>query len=553
MTVFPTIAAYDFAVSNLNRFILAPQFSGGNPILNRQKQIIGYSGGYSVVYPIDVKGNKLALKCWLSDPGNVKERYSRVKKYLQSHPISYLVDFGYVDKGIAVNEIVYPISYMEWVEGKTLSQFIDENVNNSAIINKLADRFLAMVKELHRKSISHGNLDDSNIIITSYASNLALKLVDYDSLYTPALQNWQNQGDLMGTRNYQHPKRYKKSNEEADYFSELVIYLSLLAYAESPNLWKSGQEKGLLFLADDFHNPRKSSIFHTLKSLSPRVRGLANRLEYFCYETDTNNLLPLEQLIPSDNSLLSFDSPAQPTSVHIPKNSPSQDFSQYFDTPTSKPPIPPNNNKDSKTSINEENYRVSISFPRLFSKRFDSVFLFQLYLPEHRSRVSKNIKAQFLDEPRIEFTDQSIIKIGQKIQVEFYNPHFDFSKAVVKIIDGTLTKIIFLGTPKDTCPSGRRNVRVSISNAENQQEIESFNVVVQVVDFAFDHISRPFLSKVSTIILAVGSFAMYILTFLEQIDKTIGLTSGTAAGILAIGIYASFYNLYQRISSSHAP
>lgn len=40
---------------------------------------------------------------------------------------------------------------------------------------------------------------------------------------------------------------------------------------------------------------------------------------------------------------------------------------------------------------------------------------------------------------------------------------------------------------------------------------------------------------------------MFVLTFLEQIDKTVGLTSGTAAGVLAAAVYANFYNLYQRI------
>ncbi len=215
-----------------------------------------------------------------------------------------------------------------------------------------------------------------------------------------------------------------------------------------------------------------------------------------------------------------------------------------------EPPIPPKDNSDLQSDLIEKNYKVSISYPLLLSKRFDSVFLFQLYLPEHRSRVNKNIKAHFQENLRVEFVDQSTIRIGQKIRVEFYNTHFDFSKPVIKLVDGALTKIVFLGSPKDTCQTGMRNVRVSISNVETQQEIESFTLSVRVVDFAFDHISRPLVSRISAIVLGVGSFAMFLLTLLEQIDKTVGLTSGTAAGVLAAMVYANFYNLYQRIRSS---
>jgi len=215
----------------------------------------------------------------------------------------------------------------------------------------------------------------------------------------------------------------------------------------------------------------------------------------------------------------------------------------------SEPPTPPSDNLDLQSNVNEKNYKVSISFPLLLSKRFDSVFLFQLYLPEHRSRVDRNIKAQFHKKPR-EVIDQSMVRIGQKIQVDFYSTNLDFSKPVIKLVDRTLTKIVFFGSPKDTCQPGTHYVLVGISDVATQQEIESFNLEVRVVDFAFDHISRPLLSRVSAIILGIGSFAMFLLTLLEQIDKTIGLTSGTAAGVLAAVIYANFYNLYQRIRPS---
>lgn len=349
MAAYPSIGSYDLAVRNLDRFILAPQFIGGSPVLTPKKQILGYSGGYSVVYPINVNGKKLALRCWIKDPGNVKERYVRVKKYLQSHPTSYLVDFDYVDKGIVVDGHQYPISYMEWIEGKTLSQFIDQNINDADTLNMLADQFLVMVKELHSKNISHGDLQDGNIMVTQNSSAFELKLVDYDSLYAPTLQNWNIQDDLQGVADYQHPKRYPKSNEKADYFSELVIYLSLIAYSEQPNLWKKGQEKRLLFTADDFRNPSGSITFRALEMLSPRVKNLADKLKEFCLQSDTNLLLPLESVISgnlpprSGATLQDFFSIPPSSTKTVPPPSPNPSLSQYFPpTPKTWQPSKPN-------------------------------------------------------------------------------------------------------------------------------------------------------------------------------------------------------------------
>jgi serine/threonine protein kinase len=298
MTTFPLISEYDVAISNSSTFVLAPQFTKGIPVFNRYKQILGYSGGYSVVYPIKVNGKKTALRCWIKDPGyDIEERYARIKKHLQFYPTSYLVDFGYVDEGITIGGRQYPISYMEWINGTTLSQFIDKNINKANVMNTLADRFLIMVKELHSKNISHGDLQDGNIIVTKNSSTFDLKLVDYDSLYAPTLLGLFYENDLQGIPNYQHPLRYKQSNEKADYFSELVIYLSLLAYAEKSTLWIHGQEKKMLFESSDFLSPSTSDTFRSLETLSPKVKNLSYVLRKFCEERDTNRLLPLEQVI----------------------------------------------------------------------------------------------------------------------------------------------------------------------------------------------------------------------------------------------------------------
>lgn len=202
------------------------------------------------------------------------------------------------------------------------------------------------------------------------------------------------------------------------------------------------------------------------------------------------------------------------------------------------------------TKLPNERLRISVAFPKLLSKRFEGIFLFQIYTSENRSLAKRNIRAEFENEKIVEQINPSNIQFGQNIKIKLFSPQIDFSDAVVKTVNKDITKVTFLGTPKDTCQPGFHKVLVSIANAETEKELESMTIKVTITDFAFDHISKPLLSQISSVILGLGSITMFVLTLLEQIDKTIGLTSGTAVGILATVIYVNFFNLYQRIRSS---
>lgn len=304
--VFPSITRYDASVKSLNKSVLAQQFKGGVPIYNPNGNIpslVKYSGGYSVVYPIQIQKSKKALRCWLKEPGNVKDRFEKVNAYLADNPLSYFVEFGYSEKGILVDGNQFPVCYMDWIEGKTLTQFIDDEINYPAKIKIVAVKFLEMVKELHKKDISHGDLQDGNIIVCMNRANgsLDLKLVDYDRIYTPNQKGNNYKDKLQGVSDYQPPLHLKRtSNEKADYFSELVIYISLLAYTEDPTLWIKGQEKRLLFIAKDFEN-NNSSTFRKLKGMSKKIRNLSAQLEKFCHAHNYNDLLPLEKVVSSQS------------------------------------------------------------------------------------------------------------------------------------------------------------------------------------------------------------------------------------------------------------
>jgi uncharacterized membrane protein YciS (DUF1049 family) len=200
-------------------------------------------------------------------------------------------------------------------------------------------------------------------------------------------------------------------------------------------------------------------------------------------------------------------------------------------------------------AIGKKFFKISIGHPQLISKGYASPFVVQLYFEELSNNVKTKIK-KIIGEKYTERVYDTELKLGQVVKIKLFSPDIIFPEPIAKKLDSSINSMTFLGKPLETCLPGEHKVVLSILDNKTGIEFQSETFSVKVIDFAFDHVSRPLLSKVSTVVLGVGSFAMFILTLLEQIDKTIGLTSGTAAGILAAVIYANFYNLYQRIRSN---
>ena len=195
----------------------------------------------------------------------------------------------------------YPITRMEWVEGDTLCDFLKQNLHDTHCLKTAAAEFQKMVDTLHAHQISHGDLQDGNILLQRTGVDVEIKLIDYDSVFVPALRG--HPDTIVGLPEYQHPERMTgtgAANEKVDYFSELVIYLSLVALAELPTLWNNfgnRTERALLFTFEDFKNPDQSDVFRELENLSSDVKHLASKLKEFC-KLSVDQLEPLEAVLP---------------------------------------------------------------------------------------------------------------------------------------------------------------------------------------------------------------------------------------------------------------
>lgn len=258
----------------------------GNPVY--------YTGGFTVVFPVSTKHEKWAFRCWHTEIGNVRERFKTISGYINKLKSSYFCDFYYCDEGLVVDGKIFPTTRMKWINGDSINEFIRKNSNNKEKLLSLAEKFLAMTEFLHENRIAHGDLQHGNIII----ENDEIKLVDYDSLYVPGLDG---QSDIIiGKAEFQHPKRsrLKIVSEKLDYFSELVIYLSIIAIAHKPSILEEYSiDDSLLFQANDWQDLENSNIFRTLNDITnDDITLLLFILKDYLKENDINNLQPFSKI-----------------------------------------------------------------------------------------------------------------------------------------------------------------------------------------------------------------------------------------------------------------
>ena len=275
----------------------------GGTISKNGNRVTYYTGGFSTVFPFEKKnGQKIAVRCWCADIGDAEKRTRLISSFLSKLKSSYFVNFEYLDDALLIDDedgpIIIPIVTMDWAEGKTLKDYLNQNLTDKKKILDLSDKFLTMVSFFHQKNIAHGDLQHGNISVKSDGN---LVVLDYDSMYVNGLDGMPD--IIKGYGGYQHPARYNNPliHSKLDYFSELVIYLSLLVYAEyynsNPSIWNYDTEY-LVFSKEDFETPNSSQIINFLrKSNNSKITNLTYKLLDSLKQVNILQLQPLEMVL----------------------------------------------------------------------------------------------------------------------------------------------------------------------------------------------------------------------------------------------------------------
>jgi hypothetical protein len=295
--VFPSTADYITAIENGQRFVLDPLIKAGKPRRGHRKDPLVYSGGFARVFVIEAAdGHTYAFRCWVSDIGDDAHHYKAISTYLARQQLPYFTDFTYLQEGILVNGVKYPTLRMKWVEAPSLWEFIGNYQHRPEHLTSAAENFLRMAQTLHDRKIAHGDLQNDNIKVCVRGSAPDFVLIDYDTLFVPGLDG--KRVSSTGLKGFQHPKRTPTAMLQADYFGELVIYLTLHAIAAEPELWDefgmANQEKQLIFSGEDFESGDPTPRFHRLrKTQSPLVDRLTLIL-WNATRREIESLIPIE-------------------------------------------------------------------------------------------------------------------------------------------------------------------------------------------------------------------------------------------------------------------
>lgn len=281
--------------------LIKDQFLGrGKITLNPTGKPNCWAGGFSMVFQINVDGELWAFKVWHTELKDNKVRYKTVAETLKKCKLPYFADFYYVENGMMVDGTFLDTNRMRWLEGMPLKDYINLNIDNPKKLLDLASKFQLMVSDFHKNNIAHGDLQHGNIIVQEDGG---LMVIDYDSMY---VDNLINSPDLIkGLGGYQHPARYYNQtiNNKIDYFSELIIYVSIVVYAEYPELWNPNTD-WLLFSKEELENPETCLLFNKLKNSSnAKISLLINTLHEFLRCEDISQLTPLEDILNSKLSV----------------------------------------------------------------------------------------------------------------------------------------------------------------------------------------------------------------------------------------------------------
>ena len=295
----PTISQYQYYVEKWKEFIHVPKIRDGSPIFETSpfqmdmKIPVARCGQFAVAYYWKSPSNEDMVVRFFTRPIDTRDemRYLAVGALTTDSP--YFVNFEYVRYGLWCSALdvkpakVYPLVLMNRAIGSHLDEFVAFNLGESEILIDVAREWRKMIDNLASKKISHGDLQHGNIIVSPDGK---MKLIDYDGVYIDAIAPLGS--SECGHPNYNHPSRRNEHfGPLMDKFSQIVIYLSLIAVSHDPEIWtKFHKDDALLFTKEDFRKPDSSAIFSKLSSSRIEIiRNMSNSLKNWCKSSNPLN------------------------------------------------------------------------------------------------------------------------------------------------------------------------------------------------------------------------------------------------------------------------
>lgn len=279
---YPTPSDYVEALQFPDAAFADPDLAAGRVDANALGLPQPITGAFAVVFSVRTDAGRVAVRAFVTPQPDRAARYRAVEKHLAAHPVPAFVPFAYREDGLRVNGRAWPMVRMPWTEGVSLEAFVAEHRADPAMLDRLAEAWRALLAELAEAGMAHGDLQHGNVLVALDGDAPALRLVDPDAAFVPALAG--RGAAEVGHRNYQHPDRTEAHFDASlDHFAGLVVYTALAALRADASLWdRFSTGENLLFRSEDFYDPEASALFAALSEIEA-VRPLAEALARACY------------------------------------------------------------------------------------------------------------------------------------------------------------------------------------------------------------------------------------------------------------------------------
>src|SRR5882724_7843676 len=271
---WPQSQDYNEAIQNARTCFKDTELSKGQAVTNPLGMPLPCSGNFADVYQVHCPqtNSRWAVKCFTrGNPAALAQRYAQIDQHLQQAKLPFTVGFRYLEEGIRIRNQWHPVLKMQWIEGFTLNHFIRENLDKPGVLEALLQIWVRMAKRLREAELAHADLQHGNVLLVpgNTASSLAVKLIDYDGMWVPALAG-QKSGEV-GHPAYQHTKRLYEGtySKEVDRFPLLVVATALrcLRVVGRPLWEKFDNGDNLLFREADLAAPERSPLFAELEKV----------------------------------------------------------------------------------------------------------------------------------------------------------------------------------------------------------------------------------------------------------------------------------------------
>lgn len=265
----------------------------------------------------DSDGDKFVAKVLVgTDRDRLREPYVQMQELLAQHPeleryfcesqvlpMGLRVDLPAPVRGTPFMTYRFDVVRMRHVELPTLNQFIrsqKDTPQGRRRLRAFARNFRRMIAAFHAAGVVHGDYNCGNIMVTEDDQPL---LIDLDTLgwrsYEPALK-MAGRGEFQPYFRFEQPDAFRTHPQHIDFFSEWVIYASLVAFTESSKEAVSTQR--LFFSADDFVPWSEGEVFRALGAMQQPVLTTLVRALHECTagRLQARDMPPLERLCPAE-------------------------------------------------------------------------------------------------------------------------------------------------------------------------------------------------------------------------------------------------------------